>query len=140
MFYEFEFFQPIDFLKLAEEMYCDVDSFDSMPSAVKRTIISRIYYSTFLYVRGWLIKHGYYSTKNDHTLIPDYINTNGLFSPVDNKYISGELLRLKKLRHQADYYINRNDCLRYGEVWISDDIESAFEAANDIIQKFQNKK
>lgn len=140
MFYEFDFFQPIDFLKLSEEMYSNADSFKSMPSAVKRTVISRIYYSTFLYVRDWLIRHGYHSTKKDHTEIPHYIGTKGPFSPVDNQYISGELLRLKKLRHQADYYIIRNDCSKYREEWISDDIESAFEAANDIIQKFQNKK
>ena len=140
MFYEFEFFQPIDFLKLSEEMYSDVDSFKSMPSAVKRTVISRIYYSTFLYVRDWLIRHGYSSTKNDHTQIPDYISTQWPFSPIDNQYISTELLRLKKLRHQADYYIIRNDCLRYGEQWISDDVESTFQTANDIILKFKNKK
>lgn len=120
-------------------MYSEVDSFKSMPSAVKRTVINRIYYSTFLYVRDWLIGHGYYSTKNDHTQIPDYISTQGPFSPVDNQYISTELLRLKKLRHQADYYITRNDCLRYGEQWISDDIESAFQSANDIIQNFKIK-
>lgn len=139
MFYEFEFFQPIDFLKLSQEMYDKADLFNSMPSAVKRTIISRIYYSTFLYVRNWLIRHGYNSTKEDHTEIPNYISTNGPFSTIDNRYISLELVRLKKLRHQADYYITLNDCLKYGDEWISDDIESAFESAHEIIEKFKNK-
>ena len=69
----------------------------------------------------------------------EYISSEGPFSPIDNKYISSELIRLKKLRHQADYYVTRDECLRYGEVWIPDDIESAFESAQDIIEKFKNK-
>ena len=140
MFYEFEFFQPADFLTLSQELYDKENSLKSPSSAIKRTVISRIYYSTFLFVRNWLINHGYHSTKRDHTEIPDYIRINGPFSPMDNYFVSNELLRLKKLRHQADYYISRNDCLRYGEVWISDDIPSAFQAARDIIAKFQNVK
>lgn len=140
LFYEFEFFQPIDFLDLANESYLKVYSFDSTPSAVKRTVMSRIYYATFLFVREWLIRKGYSSTKNDHTLIPEYISRNGPFSHAENQNISSELRRLKKLRHQADYYINRNDCSRYGEYWINDDIDSAFEAARHIFQKFKRIK
>lgn len=35
--------------------------------------------------------------------------------------------------------MKRNDSLKYGNEWISDDIESVFESANDIIQTFENK-
>lgn len=140
MFYEFEFFKPIDFLDFAKEINLKVYSFKSMPSAVKRTVISRIYYATFLFVREWLIRHGYTSTKKDHSKIPEHIKTKGPFSYEDNKNISQDLILLKRLRHQADYYINKNDCLRYGEIWDQNDINYAFKTSESILQKFKSIK
>ena len=137
MFYEFEHFLPIDFLELSKELYSKLDYFESTPSAIKRNIYSRIYYATFLYVREWLIRYKQYnSTKLDHTEIPNFIRHYGPFNPVDNQKIASDLERLKKLRHQSDYYLTRDDCFKYGEIWINDDIDSAIETSDYIINKF----
>lgn len=89
MFYEFEFFQPLDFLEFSNEIYGEYDSFNSMPSAVKRTVINRIYYSIFLYVREWLIQFDdYSSTIKDHSEIPKHIISSNLFQLIDAQFIS----------------------------------------------------
>lgn len=137
MFYEFEHFLPGDFLELSKELYFKIGTFESTPSAIKRNVYSRVYYATFLYVREWLVRYKQYaSNKRDHTEIPNFIRHHGPFNPVDNQKIASDLERLKKLRHQADYYLTRDDCFRYGEIWINDDIDFAFETADNIINKF----
>ena len=46
--------------------------------------------------------------------ITEYISMRGSLSPVHNQCIYRELLRLKELWPQEDYYIVCNDSSRYG--------------------------
>ena len=119
MFYEFEFFRPIDFLEFSKELLNNIDDFDSEISAIKRTIFSRIYYSSFLHVREWLIKNcNYISTVGDHSNILDFLRLYGPFDSAKNMEIVSNLEILKKLRHQSDYYIKKDDVKRYNDFWL----------------------
>lgn len=138
MFYEFEFFIPSDFLELSNELLEKLDNFDCGISALKRTIYSRAYYSSFLHVREWLLHRGIYvSTVKDHSEIPDFLRLHGPFDSAKNMEIASEMELLKKLRHQADYYIKKEDASRYNSVWVDGSVEDALSMADDIIHSFK---
>ena len=123
MFYEFEFFMPRDFLELSKQLFCKLDDFDLLISALKRTIYSRTYYSVFLHVREWLVVNSkYVSTVDDHSNIPEFIRFNGPFTPDANIEIASNLEILKKLRLQADYYVGKGDAIRYNHIWVDKSI------------------
>lgn len=138
MFHEFEFFQPVDFLELSKELFANFEDFESGISSAKRTIYNRIYFSAFLHVREWLVlNQNYMSTVNDHSSIPDFIRFNGPFDTSKNLEIASDLELLKKLRHQADYYISRDDCMRYNASFLDKDIDEALKIAEKIFNSFQ---
>ena len=59
---DFEEFKPIDFLEFSKELYENMGELNSNPSAIKRTIVSRLYYASFLHLRLWFINNkGYVS-------------------------------------------------------------------------------
>lgn len=137
MFYEFEFFMPKDYLDFSKELSWKPDDFNCGISALKRTIYSRAYYSAFLHVREWLIQYDKYkSTSDDHSDIPEHIRSNGPFDSVKNMEIASNLELLKSLRQQADYYIKREDALRYKHVWMNESIEEALNLVDEIFRAF----
>lgn len=137
MFEEFDNFQPIDFLNVAKELYYNLNDENPNISAIKRVIYGRIYYATFLFIREWLIENRDYVSNNDHTNIPKAFISKGPFNRVRNKQISKNLKRLKKLRHQADYFISQpSENSPLYEKWIPDDIDRAFDLAEDIFNSF----
>ena len=137
MFDEFNNFQPIDFLNVAKELYSDLNEDNQNISAIKRIIYGRIYYATFLFLREWLIKNEGYKSYRDHENVPKAFVNKGPFGRVRNKQISKNLKRLKKLRHQADYFITRPlvGSEEYKK-WIPDNIDDAFDLAEDIFNSF----
>ena len=141
MFYQFEFFMPKDYFDLSKELSYKLDDFNSGISALKRTIYSRTYYSVFLHVREWLIQNDKYtSTVEDHAEIPEYIRLYGPFDSNKNMEIATNLEILKKLRQQADYYIKKDDALRYNQDWVDKSTEEAILIADKIFQSFNKKK
>ncbi|WP_407381486.1 hypothetical protein [Methanobrevibacter sp.] len=117
------------------------DKFKSSESAVKRNIYGRIYYAVFLCVRQWLTDNtGYVSyAPGEHSRMPRYIKSKGPFDNKINQKISDDIIDLKKLRHQSDYYLKKPS--KYSqeyENWVFEDIEYAFSIANNIIKDFNN--
>lgn len=137
MFDEFNNFQPIDFLNVAKDLYSNLNDDTPNSSAIKRIIYGRIYYATFLFIREWLIENEGYESFKDHENVPKAFVNKGPFGRVRNKQISKNLKRLKKLRHQADYFITKPlEGTALYRKWLPDDIDSAFELANDIFNSF----
>lgn len=137
---EFEDFRPLDFLVLAKEINEKQVNFKSPNSAIKRNILGRIYYSVFLFLRDWLLKHTSYNSNpiKEHSKIPRYIELHGPFDVEVNKYISKSFKTLKKLRHQSDYYLHIPPLYSYEySNWVFKDINYAFSLANDIISEFE---
>lgn len=96
MFFEFEYFLPKDYLDFSKELLFNSDNFNCGISALKRTIYSRAYYSTFLHIREWLILNaGYKSGGNDHGDIPDFIRLKGPFDCAKNSELATNLEYLK---------------------------------------------
>ena len=73
---DFVNFESSHFLELAKLLYEDVND-SEYKYALERTIITRIYYVAFLFLREWMKKENYgYLLKNngkDHSIIPDFI-------------------------------------------------------------------
>lgn len=69
----------------------------------------------------------------------NFIRSKGPFNRILNHKIYDNLLMLKSLRHQVDYYIiiPTEEELE-GKEWYCESIETAFEIANFIIQSFEN--
>lgn len=142
MFDSFDDFEPLDFLNLAEELSIMENDFNSSESSVKRNIYGRIYYAIFLYVRWWLSNNTDYVSyaPGEHSRLPNYIKTKGPFDRCINQEISDNLMNLKKLRHQSDYYLELpNKFSKSYENWVFTDIDGAFAIANDIIGYFSDK-
>lgn len=140
MFDDFDDFEPLYFLDFSEELFSKINSFEVNETTIKRVIYCRIFYATFLYVREWLKDNWKYnSTKRDHTQMLNFIRSKGPFNRILNHKIYDNLLMLKSLRHQVDYYIIiPTEEELGGKDWYFESIETAFEIANFIIQSFEN--
>ena len=138
--HHFENFQALDFLNLAEKLIEYHYENELNNSSLERTIYGRIYYGTFLFVRTWLDEKTEFNVKNtgeDHKNIPRYLKAHGPFEPSKNNMISDGIKTLKKLRHQADYYLKFPDKhSREYDRWITDDIHYAIDLAENIINSF----
>jgi hypothetical protein len=132
--------EPKEFFDFACELEEIKEDLNSTESAVNRSIYMRIYYAVFLFLREWLKKNtSYYSwPKGEHSRLANYIRFKGPFTREINLLIYRKLIRLKKLRHQADYKLNvpDKDSADY-EKWDFTSITSAFEIAEDIIETFK---
>ena len=81
----------------------------------------------------------YNSTKRDHTQMLNFIRSKEPFNRILNHKIYDNLLMLKSLRHQVDYYIIiPTEEELGGNEWYCESIETAFEIAYFIIQSFEN--
>lgn len=102
---DFEEFLPIDFLEFSKELYENIETLNSKPSSIKRTIVSRLYYASFLHVRGWLIINANYKSKGplDHYNIPQLIIGNTPMMSIFEKDLSDKLIILGKNRRICDY-------------------------------------
>lgn len=141
-FEEFNNFKPKDFLKFSQKLEEMIDDFPN-DSSVTRTIISRIYYATFLYVREWSkTQLGYLSNPHkDHRQLPNFIEKKGPFSKYWNREIAGFLRLLKTMRQQSDYdlKIPEKGTCKYKK-WQPLDRNYAFQIANEIFDSFENLK
>ncbi|MEM2101322.1 MAG: HEPN domain-containing protein [Candidatus Nitrosocaldus sp.] len=101
----FMVFIPIDFLDLAEYLYKFSPSPNINREAMLRTVISRSYYSAFLYAREFLKHHTSsnitYSTR-DHSIIRELLVNIGLITAANI------LKYLRHMRNDADYNLNTN--------------------------------
>lgn len=105
---DFVNFESEHFLELAKLLYDGLND-SEYKSALERTIITRIYYSVFLFLREWMKEENYgHLLKNegkDHSIIPDFIYDNGPCDYQTNHDIANNFKDLKKLRRQCDYYL-----------------------------------
>ncbi|MBQ6099324.1 MAG: hypothetical protein IJL02_05610 [Methanobrevibacter sp.] len=139
MFDNFEDFEPLYFLNFSKQLLECSNCFEVNETTIKRIVYGRIYYATFLYVREWLkMNWQYNSTKRDNTQMLNFIRSRGPFNRVLNHKIRDDLFLLKSLRHQVDYYITipREGEIGGDAVWYDESIETAFELADFIIEKF----
>ena len=91
-------------------------------------------------MREWLVDNtGYVSSLDDHKDIPDFLRLYGPFDSSKNMKIASDLELLKKVRHQADYYLRKDDVLRYNQVWVDMSFEEALNIADDIFVSFDKK-
>jgi hypothetical protein len=131
--------EPKEFFDLACELEDIKEGLNSTESSVNRNIYMRIYYAVFLFLREWLKKNTpYYSwPKGEHSRLANYIRFKGPFNRETNLLIYRKLIRLKKLRHQADYRLKipSRDSEDY-QKWDFTSITSAFEIAEDIFKTF----
>ena len=139
---EFEDFSPKDFLVLASELNLKQLDFDSSGSSIKRTIFGRSYYAAFLSVREFLASNTEYVSNpfGEHTRIPNFIKSRGPFNEEDNEKIYRDLLLLKKLRHQTDYYLEVPPIgTKEHKNWLFNDVDYAIDVASKIIDMFENR-
>lgn len=139
---DFEDISPQEILDFACELEDIKDDLSSTNAEINRTIYVKIYYAVFIFLREWLKKHmNYVSLKGEHTKLPNFIRFRGPFTYDKNKELSEDLILLKKLRHQADYYITvPSQYSSQYKKWNFTSIVSAFEIAEDIIESFNKFK
>ena len=96
--YEFDNFQPVDFLTIASQLNSEIFSFNSPSSSVNRTIFGRIYYGVFLTIREFLKNNtGYISNPfGEHRRLANYIESKGPFANSLNHKVAKYLRILKK--------------------------------------------
>ena len=135
---DFEDVTPRDIFDFACELDEIKEDLSSEKSAVNRTIYVKIYYAVFLFLREWMKKHTpYKSLKGEHTKLPNYIKKNGPFSRDKNEEIYDDIILLKKLRHQADYWlVVPSKSSKNYKKWKFTSIDYAFEIAKSIIRAF----
>ena len=78
-----EYFEPIYFYHLAQELHKIKENLNSDDSAIERTIIDRVYYAIFLSYKQFLSKEkGFIPFNNgeDHGKILKFINTEQVFN------------------------------------------------------------
>lgn len=96
---DFVNFESEHFLELAKLLYDDLND-SEYKSALERTIITRIYYSVFLFLREWMKEENYGSLlKNngeDHSIIPKVIYDYGPCDYQTNHDIANNFKDLKK--------------------------------------------
>lgn len=111
-------FNPLDFLKLAEELKLSVED-----EAKIRTAISRAYYAAFLKAREWLRAKEWpvYGDARDHREVP-----NGLRRQV-GKSASDNLGFLRRRRNNADYDLIKS--------LIEKDVNYAISLAQTVIKR-----
>lgn len=135
---DFEEFKPIDFLELSKELYENLEELGSKPSAIKRTIVSRLYYASFLHVRAWFVSYGNYSSNGplDHYNIPKMIIGNTPMMGIFEKELRDKLIILGKNRRVCDYefeipmtYGNKNKYYKYS-------LEDLIDYSYEIISTF----
>lgn len=109
---DFDNFESKHYLELAKLLYGDLND-SEYKSALERTVITRIYYSVFLFLREWMKEENKdYLLKNngdDHKIIPDFIYKYGPHDPQTNHDIANNFKDLKKLRRQCDYFLELPD-------------------------------
>ena len=105
---DFVNFESNHFLELAKLLYDDVND-SEYKSALERTIITRIYYAVFLFLREWMKEENYgcllKNNGEDHSIIPDFIYNNGPCDNQTNHDIANNFKDLKRLRRQCDYFL-----------------------------------
>ena len=136
---DFEDIEPAEFYKLANELNEIKKDLNSTNASINRTIYMRIYYAVFLFLREWTKKFTNYQSwpKGEHTRLAKYIRFHGPFDNETNEIIYRKLIRLKKLRNQSDYKLEvpKKYSPKYNR-WDFTSINSAFQIAEDIINKF----
>lgn len=137
---DFESFEPVHFLELSKELYKKKDGFDTEPSALKRTIVSRIYYAAFLHVRLWFINNKNYKSKGgvDHYEIPNFILDNTPMMRIFEKELKDKLIILGKNRKVCDYEFEIPPTKGKYAKFYAYSLEDLIKYSNDIINKFNN--
>lgn len=132
--------EPNEFFDFACELNRIKKDLNSTESSINRNIYTRIYYAVFLFLREWLKKHTVYqsSPRGEHSRLCNFIRFKGPFNKRENELIYRKLIRLKKLRHQADYKLKvpKKYSQDY-EKWDFTTIPLAFEIAEDIFKTFK---
>lgn len=136
---DFEDIDSKEFYDLSIELDEIKKNMSSSQSSVNRNIYMRIYYAVFLFLREWLKKHTNYHSwaQGEHRRLANFIRFKGPFNSELNEIIYRKLIKLKKLRHQADYKIRipNQYSFEYNK-WDFTTIDSAFTIAEDIVKTF----
>jgi uncharacterized protein (UPF0332 family) len=103
---------------------------------VRSTIINRSYYSTYLYVKKYLIINGfeikkpYYYLRNNKKVITEHQQVlDKLYDK--NKKLSVKLKKLKRLRHKADYHPSKYVTIK--------DVTDSIDIMNEIFQNLKKR-
>ncbi|MDO5825805.1 MAG: HEPN domain-containing protein [Methanosphaera sp.] len=102
---------------------------------VRSTTINRSYYSTYLYVKKYLINNGHdihnisYYLKNKKKVITEHQQVIDELEEINGE-LSIKLLNLKQLRHKADYHPSKHISTK--------DVNNAISLMNDIMQNLKN--
>ena len=133
-------FESKHYLELAKLLYNHINDTE-YKSALERTIITRIYYAVFLFLREWMKKENYgiYLKNNglDHAIIPNFIYDNGPCDYQTNHDIANNFKDLKKLRQQCDYFLELpKKGTDESNKWINISTQDAILTAEFIINSF----
>jgi hypothetical protein len=94
-------FDWLNFLELAKELMMEIESrWGRLSEAVKRTVVSRAYYSAFCYIRNYEAEHSHFKithTPEDHKNLIKHLKDIGRFG------IATALRNLRKYRNYCDY-------------------------------------
>jgi len=134
---DFKLFNSKDFLSLAKELDKD-NQLACTENSIKRTIVSRMYYSVFLHAREWLI--------DKEKIKEDVVNHNEVIlyfrdeQPLEsfelNKEITDRLITLKKNRVHCDYIFDvPTEDDDPDQIWSVFTLEDLFEKADYIFKK-----
>jgi uncharacterized protein (UPF0332 family) len=94
-------FEWLSFLELAKELMEGIESrWERLSEAVKRTVVSRAYYSAFCYIRNYEAAHSRFTPTNtaeDHKNLIKHLKNIGRFK------IATTLRNLREYRNDCDY-------------------------------------
>lgn len=135
---DFEKFKPKDLLELSLELYNNLDNIPAESSAIKRTIVNRLYYASFLHVREWFIENKNYKSKGplDHSNLPNEIIGNTPMIEPFEKDLRDKLIILGKNRRFCDYELKIPELTNKNKKYYSHSLEKLIEYSENIIFTF----
>jgi uncharacterized protein (UPF0332 family) len=120
-------FDWLNYLELAKELNEEVESrWERLSEAVKRTIVSRAYYSAFCYIRNYEHKHRNLKIKHkpeDHQNLIEHLKKIG------RNEIANKLSNLRTIRNNCDY----DDVVEN----IDETVEGALVDAEELLQAYR---
>lgn len=141
---DFEKFEPKAYIELSKKLYENLDDYktsEALYSAVKRTIVDRLYYAGFLTFRNFIEEYYNYppdTVKMEHA--ENLIEKGNFFKNWDNKKVYDYFYILRRNRAQCDFYFKNPNTENNLLGWSKKSIEDLFIITDHLIELIEKYK
>lgn len=121
-----------NFLDFAKELIEKKDQFECNEVSINRTIVDRLYYTSFLHVRTWIeqniTNNGLKYDASDHGNVLHEINKCSDFDYSTSYSINSEMNNLRDYRNDTSYVLDekylKSDIAEKDLIFLSDDVDT----------------